>query len=345
MSTKTGAPLPVAEGRRRRRRLGWVGGIIATGLVVGLAAIWAFGPTIGTALLGRPVFLVPPTPERYATTVFDIAGRQGIYAGSELFAVTRARAEEAVGHADSVADTYPHIDAVLAAAGGKHSTLVLPGVVPKERQADLIPTVESGGQVVTVILPATDASWDGQAYVDAVAPALVESLRGDGCAVILDLRGNTGGDMGPMLAAVSPLLPDSDVLWFSTPLYDTPVTITGNSVRGGGTPMGAQVDEKFQVPVAVLTDSMTGSSGEVIMLAFRGLENSRSFGGPTAGYASANTTIEMPDGARILLTTAHNKARTGEIFGENPVEPDMVTVSAERAAREWIGQQGCGDAD
>lgn len=256
-----------------------------------------------------------------------------------------ARAEEAVGHADSVADTYPHIDAVLAAAGGKHSTLVLPGVVPKERQADLIPTVESGGQVVTVILPATDASWDGQAYVDAVAPALVESLRGDGCAVILDLRGNTGGDMGPMLAAVSPLLPDSDVLWFSTPLYDTPVTITGNSVRGGGTPMGAQVDEKFQVPVAVLTDSMTGSSGEVIMLAFRGLENSRSFGGPTAGYASANTTIEMPDGARILLTTAHNKARTGEIFGENPVEPDMVTVSAERAAREWIGQQGCGDAD
>ena len=320
-------------------------GIVATGLVVVLTAVWAFGPTIGTALLGRPVFLVPPTPERYATTVFDIAARQGIYAGSELFAATRARAEEAVIHADSIADTYPHIDTVLVAAGGKHSTLVLPGVVSRERGVDLRPTVDSDGRVVTVTLPATDTSWDSQAYVDAVVPALVESLREDGCAVILDLRGNTGGDMGPMLAAVSPLLPDGDVLWFSTPLHDTPVTITGNSVRGGGTPMSAPVEEKFRVPVAVLTDAMTGSSGEAIMLAFRGLENSRSFGGPTAGYASANTTVEMPDGARILLTTAHNKARTGEMFGEDPIEPDLVTVSAERAARDWIGQQGCGNPD
>ncbi|BAC18150.1 hypothetical protein [Corynebacterium efficiens] len=189
MSPKTGAPLPAAEGRRRRRLLGWVWALAAAGLAVVLATIWALGPTLGTALWGKPVFLVPPTPERYATTVFDIAERQGIYAGSELFAVARARAEEAVAHADSIADTYPHIDAVLAAAGGKHSTLILPGVVPRERGADLVPTVESDGQVVTVTLPATDAGWDGQAYVDAVAPALVEELRGDGCAVMLDLRG------------------------------------------------------------------------------------------------------------------------------------------------------------
>lgn len=345
MLTKTGASLSAVEDRRRRRIIGWLLGIAATGLVVVLTAVWAFGPIIGTALLGRPVFLVPPTPERYATTVFDIAARQGIYAGSELFAATRARAEEAVIHADSIADTYPHIDAVLAAAGGKHSTLLLPGVVPKKRGADLVPTVESDGQVVTVTLPATDVSWDGQAYVDAVAPALVESLRSGGCAVILDLRGNTGGDLGPMLTAISPLLPDGDALWFTTPLYDTPVTVAGNSVRGGGTPMDAPVEGKFRVPVAVLTDSMTASSGEATMLAFRGLEDSRSFGGPTAGYASANITVEMPDGARILLTTAHNKARTGEIFGEHPVEPDVVTVSAERAARDWLGHRGCGHPD
>lgn len=324
-----------------RMVLRWLGGITAALLIVLVILVWSFGPTWGTALLGKPVFIGTPSPERYAGTVFDIAERHGIYAGSDRFALIRAEAEEAVAEAESLADTYPHIDAVLHAAGGQHSTLLVPGMVDRERGAGLLPTVESDGQVVTVTLPATDATWDGREYVDAVAPALVEALNAGACGVVVDLRGNTGGDMGPMLAAVSPLLPNGDALWFSTPLYDTPVTITGNSVQGGGTPMAASVEEKFHVPVAVLTDSMTASSGEATMLAFRGLDNSRSFGTPTAGYATANMMFEMPDGARIQLTTAHNKARTGEVFGENPIGPDEFAVSAERAALDWLVQQGC----
>nr|WP_284522795.1 S41 family peptidase [Corynebacterium aquatimens] len=37
---------------------------------------------------------------------------------------------------------------------------------------------------------------------------------------------------------------------------------------------------KWDAPVAVLVDDQTGSSGEATMLAFRGLERSRSFGSP-----------------------------------------------------------------
>lgn len=344
MPSKTGAPRSLAAGHRLRRVVRWLSGISATLLIVVVILVRSFGPTWGTSLLDRPVFIGTPSPERYAKTVFDIAERQGIYAGSERFALIRAEAEEAIASADSLADTYPHIDAVLDAAGGKHSTLLIPGLVDQERSAGLLPTVDSDGHVVTVTLPATDATWDGQEYVDAVAPALVGAFRAGACGAVIDLRDNTGGDMGPMLAAVSPLLPEGDVLWFSTPLYDTPVTITGNSVRGGGTSMTAPVEEKLQAPVAILTDNMTASSGEATMLAFRGLENSRSFGTPTAGYATANIMFEMPDGARILLTTAHNKARTGEVFGENPIEPDVLAVSAERAARDWFVQQGCGAA-
>lgn len=333
------------EKQRGRTAFVWLGGLLAAVITAVVALVWALGPTLGMPLVGKPVFLFPPSPERYAQAVFDIAEKHGIEAQSDRFAAARAQAETAIEDADSTADTYPDIDAVLTAAGGRHSTLLLPGAVPPERTRGAIPTVASTGGVVTVTLPATDVTWDNAAYVDAVAPPLVRALEGGACAAVIDLRGNNGGDLGPMLAGVSPLLPEGEVLWFSAPLYDTPVTITGNSVHGGGTPMAAAVDAKFQVPVAVLVDEQTASSGEATMLSFRGLDNSRSFGTPTAGYASANISFEMPDGARVLLTTANDKARTGEVFGDNPVTPDLVTASPERAADEWITHQGCGYPD
>lgn len=59
---------------------------------------------------------------------------------------------------------------------------------------------------------------------------------------------------------------------------------------------------------------MTASSGEALTLCFRGLENTRTFGAPTAGYTSVNMLYNMYDGAQMYLTVAFDKARTGEIF-------------------------------
>lgn len=321
----------------------WSAGLLGLILVIGTGLVWVLGPTYGMAVAGKPVFPVPPSPQRYAGTVFDIAQRQGIYAGTPEFTRARELAEEAILDADSYADTYPHIDAVLTAAGGEHSRLLLPGQVPPERGAGDLPTVGTDGQVVTVTLPATDETWNGREYADAAAVPLVAAANNGACGVILDLRDNTGGDLGPMLAGVSPLLPDGEVLWFSTPAYDTPVTVSGGSVTGGGTATTASVGAKVGLPTAVLVNELTASSGEATMLAFRGLGNSRSFGVPTAGYASANISFEMPGGARVLLTTARDRARTGEIFSEDPIQPDHVDVAPEAAARQWLVEQGCGD--
>ena len=319
----------------------WLLGLVAAVIVAGLGVVWIFGPTYGTALVGRPVFLLKPSPQRYATTVFDIAERHGFYADSAEFARARQLAEEDLAEADSIADTYPLIDSVLKAAGGKHSTLVVPGRISPERESAPLPTVETQKGIVKVTLPPTDQQWDGQEYADAAAKPLVAALEGGACGVIVDLRGNTGGDMGPMLAGVSSILPDGDVLWFSTGNYDSPVTIKGSSVRGGGTPTTASAEGKFKVPTALLIDEKTGSSGEATLLAFHGLENTRTFGLPTAGYATANISFEMPDGAWILLTTSQNKTRTGEIFGEDPIIPDQLSSFPERTAREWLHTQGC----
>ena len=77
------------------------------------------------------------------------------------------------------------------------------------------------------------------------------------------------------------------------------------------------------------------------MLSFRGLDYSRSFGQPTAGYASANTVYDYPDGSELMLTMAKDKARTGEEFMDDPVQPDEHSDEPEQAAREWLAQRGC----
>ena len=66
----------------------------------------------------------------------------------------------------------------------------------------------------------------------------------------------------------------------------------------------------------------TASSAEVTLLTFRGLENVRTFGEPIAGYASANVVLDYPDGRSLMLTTAKDKACTGEEFAEDPIAPD-----------------------
>ena len=124
-----------------------------------------------------------------------------------------------------------------------------------------------------------------------------------------------------MYAGLSPLLPDGTALSFVSRMGTTDVTIDGNSVTGGGTPTTTS-GGKLEVPVAVLTDAITASSAEATLLAFRGLDNVRTFGEPTAGYASANMVIDYPDGRSLMLTTAKDKARTGEEFAEDPIAPD-----------------------
>jgi C-terminal processing protease CtpA/Prc len=78
-------------------------------------------------------------------------------------------------------------------------------------------------------------------------------------------------------------------------------------------------------PVAVLFDAGTGSSGEVLALAFRGRPNSRSFGEPTAGFATANRGARLPDGANMVVTTGYQVDRRGVAAGER-IRPDEVVA-------------------
>ena len=169
-----------------------------------------------------------------------------------------------------------------------------------------------------------------QGYADTLAGGLSQARDGGACGAVVDLRGNDGGDMGPMLAGLSPVIPDGTAMEFVYSGRTMAVTVDGNSVSGGGTPLTTD-GGKWDAPTAVLVDEETASSGEATMLVFRGLDNSRSFGVPTAGFASANTVYDFPDGSELMLTIAKDRDREGQTYAEEPIEPDTKTESGDTA--------------
>lgn len=286
------------------------GGLFVVALIAVPAAVYFFGPSYGGALLGKPVFLFNASEKRINTAMVDTAAITGIYGDSDKFLYARADFEEDPTNAEL-------LDAAIDAAGGKHSK-VFSAESEKEIETTA-PVVDYEDGVLRATVPSIGRHDDGQAYADTLAQGL--TAHPEACAAVVDLRGNGGGDMGPMYAGLSPLLPDGTALSFVSRMGTTDVTIDGNSVTGGGTPTTTS-GGKLEVPVAVLTDADTASSAEATLLAFRGLDNVRTFGEPTAGYASANMVLDYPDGRSLMLTTAKDKARTGEEFAEDPIAPD-----------------------
>lgn len=301
-------------------------------IAAALAVVMKYGPTFG-------FYLVPPSAETYGKNALSTIDKNGIFAGNDEWKSTYNECLKMIENAKNYDDTYDAIRKALSVGGGKHSMLMTKSESQDTTESydEVLPTVSLDGDIAIIKLPDFLGTAEaGQKYAK-VAEDFIHENRDKIKGVVLDLRGNTGGDMGPMATAVSSLLPDGELVYYHYRSYDIPVTLKNGVVSNAGTGgKSLYPEEKLNVPVAILTDDMTASSGEALTLCFRGLENTRTFGAPTAGYTSVNMLYNMYDGAQMYLTVAFDKARTGEIFKETSIEPDVATDSPLEAALEWL---------
>lgn len=294
------------------------------------AFVLLYGPNFG-------IYLKKPDPQQYVQQAVKYMDTQGIYSDTGEWNSVR---EETLRQAEAISsyeESYPLLQAALKAAGGKHSKLIPPKGEGENPEAPELPEWElrSDG-ILTVRLPAfTGNSKEGTEYAKAVNEAIRQNANVMG--IIIDLRGNTGGDMGPMVAAVSSLLDDGVLMNFGIQGTLRPVTLSEGCVSGGGSTV--TLDDPFKVtgiPVAILQDEMTASSAEATLLCFRGLDYAKTFGTATAGYCSTNNVFKLYDGAQMLLTIGTDIARTGETFCEDPIAPDVESSDPETTAAQWI---------
>lgn len=98
-------------------------------------------------------------------------------------------------------------------------------------------------------------------------------------------------------------------------------------------------------PVVVLTSSDTSSASEAVAISFIGRPNTLSVGRPTGGLTSANAPIPLSDGAMLVVATAYEADRDGNVYTES-IHPDKEVAESvddveflERmldAATEWL---------
>lgn len=292
------------------------------------------------------------TPTGYvekALSVFD----QGYYATGPAWEQARAETGAAAGRAATVADTYPALKKAIKVAGSKHSSFYTPteGQALRgkgEEGSNVLPSAATATGITTLTVTELGSADEGelQRYADTLGGAVATAAPATTCGWIVDLRGNTGGNMYPMIAGLSSLLPDGKAIAFhgrDQVLAD--VSIEGNTVKVGGTTnLGHEKGGgKITQPVAVLQDDKTASSAEAVRLAFTGLPHVRFFGTPTTGVPTANEGKDLPDGAIANLTIAVDGDRTGKTY-DSPIPPNEKIedrAKQQPAAKAWLRSR-CG---
>lgn len=225
------------------------------------------------------------------------------------------------------------VEALLAELGDGHSHLIRPGrVAAMASRPQALPTGHMHGRAAYVDVPAfvRNEHVGPEVFAGRLQALLARLDAEEPMGWIVDLRGNGGGDMWPMLAGLGPLLGEGPFGFFVAS-RSFAWTYRDGAAFNDGRPMcraeaPSEPIRRAGSRAAVLIGPGTASAGEAVGIAFRGRPGARSFGRATAGQATANSSHVLSDGAVLAITAAVMADRSGAICGR-VIAPD-VSVSA-----------------
>jgi carboxyl-terminal processing protease len=259
------------------------------------------------------------------------------------WAEVRATAYRNAAGAQHTRDTYRAIVGALASLNDSHSRFLppmseLPAELGMVNWARPEPASKRLGERVAYVAVPSFSGPGADQFAGLILDLVFEVDGPEVCGWIVDVRGNTGGNMWPMLQGLSPILGEGVPGYFVPPEGEwTAWRIERRLVAGRKLVRG-------QGAVAILHDRQTASSGEAVVVAFRGRSETRSFGQRTGGLSTANRTIAMPDGATLLLTVSEFADRDRNVYGK-AIDPDEYVfegVPKEQlveVAKEWLLRQ------
>lgn len=307
---------------------------------------------VQVACLGDPL---PPGPEAeiaraYLAVVVNLMEAGSINRAAIDWTAFRSRVTGEGASARRISDTYLAIQTALTLLDDKHSYFRTPGGNFFVGRDPLVCSGSLGGRPND--LP-PDIGWvrvgayggssaSSASYTGLIQTMMMLSDTTEVVGWVVDLRGNAGGNMWPMLVALWPFLQgtaghfvDPDEVWSRWELVGEEVRLNGETmaiVADGYGPRGT--DGR----VAVLVDGGVASAGEGIVVAFHGRPNTRTFGTTTCGQSTAITLIPLSDGGALGLTTATMADRDSVRFG-GPITPDETITGLDAQiirAIEWI---------
>lgn len=253
--------------------------------------------------------------------------------------------------ANTIEQAYPAVVSAIVALGDKHSTfaparLVEESKLPTAKQPPIYPDESVPGDIGYIRIRWVVGSQQKLAeYMTSVQAQVKERDKPELKGWIVDLRGNMGGNMWPMLVGVGPVLGGDTVGYF----FDSNNTKTawryekGKALGDGD--IEAETANYYTLKsanpvVAVLTDTLTASSGEAVAVAFKARKHTRSFGAGTCGVSTGRSRFYLSDGSVLLLTTGVFADRRLVRYGHS-IAPDESLKPAEVVpqAIRWIREE------
>ena len=256
-------------------------------------------------------------------------------------------------------DCYPAIKELIKDLADKHSFLMTPEEykVWKESEANdslkipgPVPFAKKIGEIGYLNLPWFYSGNEKicQLFADTLN-ALVQELDRDTLkGWIIDIRDNLGGNNWPMIAGVGVLYQTEQVGSCIYPDGKLSKWIYKDGTFGNGkVKYGSLTDKRYilrnkNLPIAILINGSTASSGETVLVSFLGSPHVKSFGCATRGATTCNEMFALPDGAQILLTTSYYADRSGKVY-KGPISPDFIIPEGPEsnslvleAAIKWI---------
>ncbi len=185
-------------------------------------------------------------------------------------------------------------------------------------------------------------SGSAKAYADSLLSLtnLLYNLNPSGW--IIDLRSNTGGNLYPMVAGLSPLLGEGILGYHLYPTGEKEPWYAFMNVNNADEPSLQLLDSLYQIPtrerLVILIGAGTGSAGEGLLLSFRGDDRVKVIGEPTYGMATGNRMVFLQDSTALNITDSYMTDRNGN-YSTGKLEPDVLTGDAVQTfelAYKWI---------
>jgi carboxyl-terminal processing protease len=337
-------------------------------LLIGVTAVALL--SVSTRAIPQSVPTTSRDAERYINHVLDIMQQNALHRHEVDWPTVRSEALLRVAGAQTTTDTYPAIFYALTQLKERHSFLRLPEDLPTEARRKATASMgailepykqqaprnltrnftnrsEPAGHMIKVgqkslayvVIPKCVSSAGGlqeavqrdQQYADKLHAIAADLDRQNPSGWIIDLRGNLGGDMYPMIAGIGFVLgegrlgdfisPDSQSGWFYRKGVAGVVKDARESPQShvGGSPLAL----KDLPPVAVIADGGTVSAGEAVAISFVGRPKTRLFGAHTFGLSTGNKDHPLSDGATLILCEMIEADRDHHVYPDG-IEPDVV---------------------
>jgi len=290
--------------------------------------------------------LAPSSASQFLDKVTRIIQKRSLHSAKVDWKSVKIKSLEIANEAKSTDDTYPAINYILSQTGDHHSFLTTrkgervfspsmrtnPALRPRiSRNGVVVDNDKKFGFIHVSGLNSGGEKAGSTDYARSLQQQILECAAQKPLGWIIDLRGNRGGNMWPMIAGIGPVLGASTIGFFQYQKTAVPWFYENGKAGVIDRFLGKITNFKLensipdceQAPVVVLIDEATASSGEALTICFKGREQTCFIGKPTRGLSTNNETIPLPDGATLYLTTSGETDRNHTLY-DSGVVPDIL---------------------